>query len=120
AKLLFEEDLELAHSLNVRGFPTLFFTDRDGNQLKVYGFKPYSNFENTLLKLIENPSKNEITPTPDYLFGIYNTLTTNEFAILTDVSFEESQILLSEYSKSGKIKAFKSKNGFLWKRNQEN
>ncbi len=120
AELLFKEDLELARSLNVRGFPTLFFTDRDGNQLMVYGFKPYSNFESTLLKLIENPSKNEINPTPDYLFRIYNALTTNEFAVLTDISFEESEILLSEYSQTGKIIAFKSKNGILWKRNQEN
>jgi predicted DsbA family dithiol-disulfide isomerase len=52
AKQLFEEDLALTHKWGVRGFPTIFFIDKNDNQFKVYGSKPFEEYENALLKLI--------------------------------------------------------------------
>ena len=41
ANTAFADDLALARQLGVRGFPTIFFTDKDDNRFKVYGSKPY-------------------------------------------------------------------------------
>ena len=41
AKELFNEDLKLARELGVRGFPTLFFNNINGNSETMYGSKPY-------------------------------------------------------------------------------
>ena len=51
AKELFQEDLKLGKELGVRGFPTIFFTDKNGKTDKVYGSKPYEVYENAILAL---------------------------------------------------------------------
>src|SRR5690606_2406478 len=59
AKALFEDDLKVAREMGVRGFPTLFFQDSEGNQETVYGSKPYAFFETAILKLHPEAPKNE-------------------------------------------------------------
>src|SRR5690606_19125175 len=51
ANTAFADDLALARQIGVRGFPTIFFTDKDDNRFKVYGSKPYEVYEQALLKL---------------------------------------------------------------------
>ena len=84
AEELFNEDLQLGRELGVRGFPTMFFIDPTGQKEMVYGAKPYSTFENALLKLYPTASKINYNKTWISVFSKYNTLTAKEYADLTD------------------------------------
>lgn len=84
AEELFNEDLQLGRELGVRGFPTMFFIDPTGKKEMVYGAKPYSTFENALLKLYPTASKINYNKTWISVFSKYNTLTAKEYADLTD------------------------------------
>lgn len=114
AKELFEEDLELKKQMGVRGFPTIFFADEEGNRLLVYGSKPYEKYEETLLKLYPEAKKQEIDNKPENLFKLYPTYTTREFAEMSGKSRSEAENVLEELASEGKIKKQESKKGPLW------
>ncbi|UPT65531.1 MAG: DsbA family protein [Sphingobacteriales bacterium JAD_PAG50586_3] len=61
ARKLFQDDLDYARKLGVRGFPTMFFSDGEGQQLMVYGSKPFSSYENALLAIYPDAKKNLLT-----------------------------------------------------------
>ncbi|MCF6133146.1 ClpXP adapter SpxH family protein [Flavobacterium wongokense] len=113
AQDLFYEDLALARDYGVRGFPTFFFSNSN-EQLVLNGFKQYEVFEDTLLQL--NPNAKKTTTDTDYksLFAHYPTLTTKEFATLSNVSFIEAETILSKLASSDKLKRMTTKNGSIW------
>lgn len=115
AKELFEEDLKLGRELGVRGFPTMFFTDRTGKKEIVYGSKPYSAFENALVKLIPTVSKNTYDASWKSVFSKYPTLTAKEFSELTLTSRAESEAFLDNLNLQGILEKLSTKNGSLWK-----
>jgi len=110
----FQEDLKLKSQLGVRGFPSIFFLDEDGNRFLVYGSKAYEKYEEALLKLYPDAKKKLYDIAPEKLFDNYSTFTTREFAELSGKSMEESINVLSELLKNKKIKKQESKNGPLW------
>lgn len=114
AKALFEEDLELKSQLGVRGFPSIFFLDEDGNRFLVYGSKPYEKYEEALLKLYPEAKKKEIDTSPETLFDLYPSYTTREFAELNGTNMDEAENLLKSLTEQGKIQKQVSKNGPLW------
>lgn len=114
AKVLFEEDLKMARQYGVRGFPTLFFTDASGRTELVYGSKPYSAFEQTLLKLLPTATKQSYEKSWSSIFSKYNSLTAKEFSVLSGVSRNESENLLNELTGKQNLKKVTSKNGALW------
>ena len=114
AKVLFEEDLKMARQFGVRGFPTLFFTDASGRTELVYGSKPYSAFEQTLLKLLPTATKQSYDKSWSSIFSKYNSLTAKEFSVLSGVSRNESENLLNELTGKQNLKKVTSKNGALW------
>lgn len=114
AKVLFEEDLKMARQFGVRGFPTLFFTDASGRTELVYGSKPYSAFEQTLLKLLSTATKQSYDKSWSSIFSKYNSLTAKEFSVLSGVSRNESENLLNELTRKQNLKRVTSKNGALW------
>lgn len=113
-KEMFHQDLALASDLGVRGFPTIFFTDADDNRFRVYGTKPYEDYEQALLKLYPEAIKQPIDIAFWNLFGHYPTLTSKEFGVLTDRSKEDAEESLNKLYKQGKIGKCVSKNGILW------
>jgi putative protein-disulfide isomerase len=115
AKELFEEDLKLGRELGVRGFPTMFFTDRTGKKEIVYGSKPYSAFENALVKLIPTASKKTYDANWKSVFSKYPTLTAREFSELTLTSRAESEAFLDNLTTQGILEKLSTKNGSLWK-----
>lgn len=117
AKSLFEEDLQLKSQLGVRGFPSIFFTDEEGNRFLVYGSKPYEKYEEALLKLYPEAEKQEIDTEPNTLFKKYPSYTSKEFAELSGKSLLDAEKTLNELVKNGTIKKQDSKNGPLWIRN---
>lgn len=111
---LFIEDLKLGKELGVRGFPTLFFKNTTGKTEIVYGSKPYSAFENAVLKLAPKAVKNEYSKSLEALFTIFQTLTPKEFSELSGTPKNESTKLLEELSAAGKLIKWTTKNGMIY------
>jgi putative protein-disulfide isomerase len=114
AKTDFEVDLTLGKQLGVRGFPTLFFSDENGNRLTVYGFRPYETFEKTVNSLLENAVKKSYQKDGLHLFEYYSTLTKKEFSVLANITTQEAETLLNQGVKEGKLKKMDTKNGAIW------
>ncbi|MBL7761451.1 MAG: DsbA family protein [Sediminibacterium sp.] len=115
AATLFNEDLRLGKSLGVRGFPTLFFSDRAGRTEMVYGSKPYAAYENAILQLHPSAVKNQYSRAEAPLFAVYPTLTVKEFAVLTDRSVDESQNILDAMTQENKLVITTTSRGAIWK-----
>ncbi|MGN6437203.1 MAG: ClpXP adapter SpxH family protein [Agriterribacter sp.] len=114
AKMLFEEDLKLAKSFGVRGFPTLFFFDNSGNKEMVYGSKPYAFYETAVLKLHASAAKSEYRKDWQTLFSKYQSLTAKEFSELSGTPRKEAETLLNELSVKGTLEKWATKNGSVW------
>lgn len=112
---LFSEDLKLAKERGVRGFPSLFFADNNGNTEFVYGTKPYAFYEIAILKLAPEVKKKEYQKSWESLFSMYPSLTAKEFSELSGTPRVESEQLLDELAIKGYLVKRNTKNGALWK-----
>lgn len=119
AEVLFRADLDLARSMGVRGFPTLFVTDSLGNRELVYGFKPYTVFEAAIRKIDPSAGKMPYDKGWQGLFSKYPSLTAREFAELSDLSPEQGRQELDRLTDQGKLTKFTTKNGAIWRRTAE-
>ena len=115
AEKLFRADLNLAAKMGVRGFPSVFIMNEEGGQEFVYGFKPYSLYENAIAKIFPKIKKATYEKTWNFLFSKYPTLTTREFAELMELSIQEGESQLEKLNVEEKIVKFDTKNGPLWK-----
>lgn len=115
AKELFQEDLKLGKELGVRGFPTLFFIDTTGRKEFVYGSKPYTVFENAVVKLAPTATKIEYNKSWGAVFAKYQSLTAKEFSELSSKPRNESEQFLDELTAKGKLEKMTTKNGSMWK-----
>lgn len=118
ARELFQEDLNLARKMGVRGFPSIFITDNSGRSEFVYGTKPYGIYENKLKEIYPSIHKNNYPLEWEFLFSKYPTLTTREFAELGEIPFSVAAIMLEQLSIDGKLQNLQTKNGSLWIRMQ--
>ncbi len=114
AKARFADDLELGRQLGVRGFPTMFFANESGQQETVYGVKPYSVYENVVLKLNPSASKKPIDTNWQSLFSAYSSLTAREFTELSGLPRPDSESRLRQLTRQGQLTQFDTKNGSLW------
>ena len=114
AKDLFEEDLALKQQLGVRGFPTLFFMDGEGSQLKIVGSKPYEKYEQALLHLVPDAEKKQLPTSYETVLNEFSTLTLKEFAVLNNKSLEESGVIIDYLLEQQVIEKMESKNGSLY------
>jgi putative protein-disulfide isomerase len=115
-KQAFMADLELGRQLGVRGFPSLLFSDSDGNRQVVYGVRPYEQFEQAVLKMFPAAVKQPYSKELEALLDIYPSLCIQELAVLADISYQSAENILLEKEKQGIVQRFRSKNGPLWKR----
>lgn len=116
AKLLFQQDLDIAKSMGVRGFPTMFFTDDQGNKELVYGSKQYAFFETALLKLHPSAVKREYAKDWESLFEQFGSLTAKEFVELSGEPRSQSESKLNELADNGHLEKLTTKNGSIWRR----
>jgi putative protein-disulfide isomerase len=114
ANELFQKDLELARSMGVRGFPTIFIADRAGHSEMIYGSKPYQVFEALVQKAGGKPVTNGQAKSWQYLFSKYPTLTAREFSELSEIPRADAEKLLQQLAGEGKLKTLTTKNGSLW------
>jgi len=104
AKQLFEEDLQYARTLGVRGFPTLFVSAAGKQPVTIYGFRPYDVFENAVKQLLPDARKESINTTPLALFSHYPTLTLKEYAVLTGTTNAVATTVLDKLVAANKLK----------------
>lgn len=116
ARAAFEKDLQMAREYGVRGFPILFFMDSAGHKELVYGSKPYAFYENAILKLLPQATKNTYDKNWQSLFSAYHTLTAREFAELSGVQRSESDQVLDSLVSKGFLEKSVTKNGAIWKK----
>lgn len=114
AKIKFEEDLQYAKQFGVKGFPSIVFTDANMDHYLLYGFKPYEEFEQAILKWNPFAKKTPINSSYTNLFSVYPTLTTKEFSILTHKNKPEAETFLNELYELNKLNRYSSRNGYLW------
>lgn len=114
AKMLFEEDLKRAKEYGVRGFPTLFFVNANGEKETVYGSKPYAFYEMEVLKLHPKVIKAEYAKNWETLFLKYHSLTAKEFSELSGTPRAESEKVLNDLFDKGFLEKVVSKNGSMW------
>ncbi len=114
AKALFEEDLKVARDFGVRGFPTLFFINANGEKETVYGSKPYAFYEMAVLKSFPKATKAEYAKNWETLFSKYNSLTAKEFSELSGTPRAESENVLNQLSAQGFLEKLTTKNGSMW------
>ncbi|MFK7971043.1 MAG: ClpXP adapter SpxH family protein [Bacteroidia bacterium] len=114
AKELFQEDLNLARQLGVRGFPTLFFANADNQRVTLYGVRHYDNFEKNIQTLAPQTPKKAYEKTPKALFDHYSTLTTNEYATLMEMERSQAEQALETLFEQKLLQKVTTKNGDLW------
>ena len=114
---LFQNDLELRSQYGVRGFPAVFFVDGASKQILVYGSKPYENYEAAIREIAPSAEKKQ-APAAGDLFDRYPTLTTKEYSVITGVSMQQAEQILTALEQKGAIQKQPVKNGVLWRRNE--
>lgn len=120
AQIEFKKDLDLGRKLGVRGFPTLIFVKDDEMLDILYGFKPYEEFEKKIKKINPKAEKKEYTAEWQNLFALYPTITTQEYAVLSNTTFEKAQEFLLNLTYENKLSRKPIKNGDLWIFNSQN
>ncbi|RAI97700.1 putative DsbA family dithiol-disulfide isomerase [Chitinophaga skermanii] len=114
ATIAFKEDLQYARKMGVRGFPTVFVTSGDQPPTMVYGFKPYQAFEQGIQKMHPTASKAAYVKDWPQLFAVYPTMTTREFAELSEISLVDAEKVLRGLLEEKAISMYSSKNGVMW------
>lgn len=115
AQKAFDEDLAFCRKSGVRGFPTLFFADDKGNQIILYGSKPYDDFESALNRIVPNAKKKKIdTHSPLSLFSYYATLTPKEYALLANTTLQQAMEELDKLVSDNKLQKQTIKTGSIY------
>jgi putative protein-disulfide isomerase len=117
ARKQFEEDLVKARQMGVRGFPTVFFQDSDGNRLTSYGVRNYEEFVANIKRLAPEAQPSELSADVLVYFKPFNSLTAKELSLFTNQPVETCVAKLNELEKQGKTHSIITKNGVLWRLN---
>jgi len=115
AKKDFEADLKLTQTKGIRGFPTLFFSNQTGKTELIYGYRDFDYFEKTLLKLFPEAQKNDYPKDWQSLFKSFESLTSKEFSVLSEMPRNEVDKFLNQLVAENKLTVLKTKNGNLWR-----
>jgi len=116
----FREDLELANQLNVTGFPTLFFENKNGDRQFLKGYQEYPYFEKIILELRPDAKKKPYDPSPENLFKHFSTMTGKEFAFLSNTTTENAELILNNLFELGFIDRYESSSGMIWLAEKKN
>lgn len=120
AKVLFQEDLAQARQLGVRGFPSLFVIGKDQEPQIIYGVRPYKTFEEAILSAYPGAEKLPYDKSWQGLFKAFSSLTTREFAELSDMPRVKAEELLQQLAEEKRIEKTSIKNGSIWRLSKKN
>jgi len=112
---LFEQDLQTARQMGVRGFPTVFVQDSNGNRLTVYGVRNYDEFAASIQRLAPEDKPRALSSDPMVYFEPFKSLTAKELSSFTNITTAQAADQLAAIEKTGKIIRIATKNGDLWR-----
>jgi 2-polyprenyl-6-methoxyphenol hydroxylase-like FAD-dependent oxidoreductase/predicted DsbA family dithiol-disulfide isomerase len=101
AEKLFEEDLKLVSELSIEVLPTFIFTDRFDKSVVLKGFQNYEAFEEVMKTFIPGLEKTEVRPGKGGVFDKFISLTTKEYAFLTDLEIDTAELALESMYQHG-------------------
>lgn len=110
----FEKDLKLAKEHRIKGFPTVLFQNKSGDQQTVYGSKPYDYFQAAIQKSDPSAVKKTYDKNWKSLFNIFSTLTLREYSELSGISRTDSSLQLDQLTENKRLKVFTTRNGSIW------
>lgn len=116
AKEDFLADLHLTKEFGVRGFPSLFFVNKNGQTQVIYGIKGYNFFEGALSNLVGGLKKSSYDKSWQSLFSTFESLTVREFIELSQQPQDKAQGQLDFLTKEKKLKKISCKNGSIWQK----
>ena len=119
AKDLFADDLAKAKEWGVRGFPTIYFLDKEQNQLNVYGSKPYEVYEQTLLKLLHGIIVKNLPSSPLHIFQQFPSVTLQEYALYYSLDLSKAMAELERMESNQQIRKYSSRAGIIWYKNEK-
>lgn len=114
ARKLFEEDLARGQKEGIRGFPSIYFKDREGKEVFVYGSRPYRYYEEAIQKLHPEVEKQKYNKYPTWLTQKFGSLTAKEFSVISDLTFSAAEGVLDLFADDRKLERTSSKNGNLY------
>lgn len=114
AKEAFKEDLALARTYGVRGFPSIYLVDNEGNKNLIYGTQPYDKYEALLEDKHPELKANSYSKDWEALFTKFKSLTAREYAELSNQNRQEAEEELVQLTKAKKLMQFTTKNGSIW------
>lgn len=117
AKVKFEEDLALAKSLEITTLPTLIFSNQFNEEIILKGYQEFADLEQVILNLHPEAVADLNVKSAIEMFQIYPSMTTHEFSYLMGMDKEQSENILDELNKLGKLQNLVTKNGTIWKLN---
>lgn len=112
---LFNADLAFTRSEGVRGFPTFFFENEGGRQLRVSGLVSYERLEQIISGLYPVAVKPTTAHSATSIFRRYTSITAKEFSVMAGKSIKESEEILDELTRQNKLEKIPSRNGAIWK-----
>jgi putative protein-disulfide isomerase len=112
---LFEQDLKKAREMGVRGFPTVFFQDANGNRLTVYGSRGYEEFAASIQRLAGETKSTPLSTEAIVYFEPFKSLTSKELSVFINKPVAQCDAMLKQLEAEGKITAIATKNGTLWR-----
>jgi putative protein-disulfide isomerase len=115
AREAFQSDLQLARNSGVRGFPSVFIVDAQGQQQFIYGVRPYDAYTQAILQLHSGARPGIYSKDWHSLFHHYPTLTAREYAVLSGQSYQNALQELQLLTQQNKLLVLDTKNGSLWK-----
>ncbi len=115
-KRLFQEDLDLARKMGVRGFPTMFFVDDQGHSELIYGSRPYEIYENAIQKAHPQAPKSVYAADWEHLFAHWPTMTAKEYSLLSGIERQAAEAQLELLVGSHQLRKITTKNGGLYMR----
>jgi len=119
AKDLFADDLAKAKEWGVRGFPTIYFLDKEQNQLNVYGSKPYEVYEQTLLKLLHGIIVKNLPSSPLHIFQQFPSVALQEYALYYSLDLSKAMAELERMESNQQIRKYSSRAGIIWYKNEK-
>lgn len=114
ARQWFNQDLELARAMGVRGFPTIFLVNASGQQERLYGALPYAQWEKVLHRLEPRAEKMPYPSDWQALFERFSSLSSREFAELSGTPRDQADAFLQRLHEDGELGKRESRNGPLW------
>ena len=113
---LFKADLALARASGVRGFPTMIFSNAEGQRQVVYGARSYGQLEEALKQLSPGVEGKPLPSSVNELFEIHPSWCAQEAALVLNTAPAEITLQLDSQVKAGTLQRLDTRNGSIWRK----